>query len=762
MAKSLNDVRQESIRTWAQAQKQWQQEQYKYPNFVFEEKNNNNENEATSAAGASGTGSGGATGVQPSANSNTMPPNVKGYVEFDQSFFFVLNPIGPDGPDMNYVYQTYNYSTDTLSTPVDTGYNRSDWFLDEWYPSNDGYVIFIWVHDVQNATDRVVEYVSPAGVVVWSKEIADWSTIASYRIGGIEENSQSSPLYFYSFEQISGGSYDITVDYFYQGTHYTFTEHNVLNNIYYSEFINDDNDLYGSYGGQSIFRVSTFGLPSYKYYSIGPAGVIEMTDISTGNDETVYFFSPYSYYTKDLKFAYGYEGYMPDFFVVTKMLYNNSVPRFLINNFYKIYKNDKLPYWDAYSAINTRIGELETGATLSDCYIQNSITEGVHLYQEIHNGVTGSKYIFVLNVETRTIASAIIWTYGEYISMHDMLNGNVVIRGYNDFDGYDGDFEYFADLTMVMIWSDNTVETVIYGEQIRIQSGDLNKAGNIATWFTKPVTGGQVSIVKKAKGSGATSTAIPGFTQATDDPNVDLYYEWCWDINQEAPYYILYRRDSSTFVTGSSPYYNYDILGIKIDGTFNIANKLSISAEYSNTKVGNDYTYGSHYGFEKNGSMDWYTMNPVTLKLTKQLTMSNDNFSTRRPYSPSFGNEGQKMMLFDFTTNTVHLFKAEGLVASATFENINNTSFGYTYSDNIAYANENGTWYIVDTENLTVKQVYRGQNVCDGNTAVDRIYYNVCEGPGYTDLINGSITRRISGYFPDRSLYNDIFRWHNI
>jgi hypothetical protein len=345
-----------------------------------------------------------------------------------------------------------------------------------------------------------------------------------------------------------------------------------------------------------------------------------------------------------------------------------------------------------------------------------------------------------------------------------MINGSMVIRGYDGFIDYDNDFEYYTNLTMVMMWSDGTVETVIYGggEEIRIQSGDLNKAGNIATWFTKPVTGGQVSIVKKAKGSGATSTAIPGFTQATDDPMVDLYYYWCWDVNQEAPYYILYRRDSSTYITGSSPYYKFDILGININGTFNIANKLSVSAEWYYSRIGNgNYAYGSHYGFVKNYVLDWYTINPVTLGWTKQLTMSDDDWNTRRNYDTSFGYDGQKFMLFDFTTNTIHLFKADGVVASATFENIHRDYFGYTYSDNIAYPNENDYWYIVDTENLTVKQIYHGPNVCSGNTQVDRIWYTVCEGPGYTDLINGSITKRITGYFPDIALYNDIYRRHD-
>jgi 3-methyladenine DNA glycosylase AlkC len=59
MAKSLNDVRQESVRVWAQAQKQWQHEQNKRVNFVFEEANRDNSQVTAAAAGASGVGGGG-------------------------------------------------------------------------------------------------------------------------------------------------------------------------------------------------------------------------------------------------------------------------------------------------------------------------------------------------------------------------------------------------------------------------------------------------------------------------------------------------------------------------------------------------------------------------------------------------------------------------------------------------------------------------------------------------------------------------------
>jgi hypothetical protein len=144
--------------------------------------------------------------------------------------------------------------------------------------------------------------------------------------------------------------------------------------------------------------------------------------------------------------------------------------------------------------------------------------------------------------------------------------------------------------------------------------------------------------------------------------------------------------------------------------------------------------------------------------------MSDDDWSTRRNIDTSFGYAGQKFMVFDFTTNTIHLFKAEGLVASATFENIHRDYLGYTYSDNIAYPDSSSGydyWYIVDTEDLTVKQIYYGPDICDGNTQVDRIWYTICEGPGYTDLINGSITRIIAGYFPEIALYNDIYRRHD-
>lgn len=696
------------------------------------------------AAGAAGTGSGGATGHRSLPN-NTIPPSVKGYIQLQQRTFFVLEDIAGG----NFQYQSYNYSTNSLSEMVDSGFDVNDFNLNEWSPCNDGSVLLMFVDNATGDDWRIV-HVAPSCQTLTSLTI-DGAAASDYYIDGVESNGSRSGLYFMYETENSSGYYDKHMHYFYNFQHYEYIATDTLYGYFDAWSPIMDNGLFFY-----TCRINDGSFDGYRLYRIGPgasAAYIEQTD--TGSGQNFNYWNPYPFYTRDEEFAYYYDSYNPGYIISTRT-YGPDIRsiRFLGNT----------AVWNLYTVLDNAITDLgPTGASIEDCRLNDVICAGDLLYLRLRDYGNSVQYTFILNTASQTLINAQTYSNSLSVSLHDMFNGAAVIIT-NDGSSSDNDFNYSSNVTFNIVWPNGDTDQVEYTNETRYMSGDIAKGGNVVTWFTKPAAGGQIYINRFQKGNLAPlQISIPGFTEANNDGDHYFTYHWVWDITQEKPVYALeYQNNIADTKTW---------LPAGVDGTFNIADKLVTPISWTNTASSSD-SYGFHIYTQTDvvGTLNWYTLNLSNLKFELQFTDENSNYwawdwdNTRN----GFGEDRQKIIMYNpvsgSDTYIIRVIKNNGVVATDNlFKWVDSNSIGFTQTTN--YSDSDNLFTITDTENLSVKQTIdidlftTGFGWWSQNTAVDRIFVETANA-GTWIFSNDNLELIPANYTVAKSLYNDIWLWH--
>ena len=702
---------------------------------------------AMQANAAGGGAGGGVIPITPSYSHKPIPPNSYEYIPFDQYYMFVMTTTDPSE---NYQYLVYNYSGQAISDVIDSGIKQSDYFLRDWYPSNDGFALLIY-GDVATNQEFIFVVLGPdANPIFQSETYVSGSTINFYYAGGFNEDGTKSGIFYaVGTQNVEDPSlYDYDTNYFYNRQHYQWVTTGA------QEMNWDDSTI----NGVATFRFGYNGSPYtlYRMTMVGPN--VPPTTIETSDptkNEIIAEEIPYVWYTQDEKFAYGYDGYLPDF----KLFYHYE---YLDNHWnirgLKLYKDSSTSYWDMYSAIDGEINAIN-GGSLSTCDISNYITGGDNLWIILTDYSKNTLYSVLLKISTKTVTSIVdLEGIPDRLQMQDMLNGTSSLKTFTGNHRYDNYFEYSDSSNVIIQWNDGTVEVENYTDGTRIQAADITKDGLTVTWFTKPgpAQGTQIQVVRKYKGTAKSATNIEGFLESNSDNRYYFYYDWIWDLKNSVPLYNLVYMDYSLQTA--------TLLPCLLDGTFDVSKKFVMDMS------GNQWvTFNDNYGYHQftyvysSGLMQWFTMNldTQTWSLTFEDTASDYNY-TWDNVDYAYGSAHQKKLFLNISTYLARIIKRDGVVAQGSYPRyFYDSVFGFSYQPEF-FGPDNANFYVIDTEDLTAVNTL-GLNYEDNSYDVDRawFFYDNQEYPYTTRLVNGPVTVDLPGLYPYVYLYNDILLWND-